>query len=151
LADQDDDRGGHDGASPATITLTTDQGQTDQAQTDQAQTDQSNGQRNGYGNSQTDRYVSAPQSFAPANESPAAPSPQAQAPSQSAGEEVAVTPQEAPRRRSTIREPAPLASAGAPPPAVTPQPTPVVVSNAGEEPAPPKRGWWAKRLLGNKS
>jgi len=60
-----------------------------------------------------------------------------------------------PRRRSTIREPAPIVtSEGAPPvppaaPESTPLPTPIV-SSTSEEPAAPKRGWWAKRLLGDK-
>ncbi|MBS0535268.1 MAG: Rne/Rng family ribonuclease [Proteobacteria bacterium] len=60
-----------------------------------------------------------------------------------------------PRRRSTIREPAPVATSEAvsmpvaPPPAA---PAPVVSSTAPEATAePPKRGWWAKRLLGDKS
>jgi hypothetical protein len=30
-------------------------------------------------------------------------------------------------------------------------PQPVIVSAATEEPAQPKRGWWGKRLLGDKS
>jgi hypothetical protein len=58
--------------------------------------------------------------------------------------------QEAPRRRSTIREPAPVSSgtpsAPAPAPAYEP-PTPVISSTAPET-AAPKRGWWGKRLLG---
>ena len=56
-----------------------------------------------------------------------------------------------PRRRSTIREAAPIAASAAPPaPAPTlPQPTPVIVSTAAEG-AAPKRGWWGKRLLGDK-
>ncbi len=63
--------------------------------------------------------------------------------------------QEPPRRRSTIREPAPIVTSEAspplPPPVVesAPMPTPVV-SSTSEEPATPKRGWWAKRLLGDK-
>ncbi len=58
--------------------------------------------------------------------------------------------QEPPRRRSTIREPAPFAASGASPSLATasPPPTPVVSSTA--EPAAPKRGWWGKRLLGDK-
>jgi ribonuclease E len=56
-----------------------------------------------------------------------------------------------PRRRSTIREPAPIAAGDAPPARATtlPPPTPVVVSTATED-AAPKRGWWGKRLLGDK-
>jgi ribonuclease E len=58
-------------------------------------------------------------------------------------------PQEAPRRRSTIREPAPIgASAQAAAAPVTPPPEPVVSSTAPET-AAPKRGWWGKRLLGD--
>jgi len=64
----------------------------------------------------------------------------------------ATAPQEPPRRRSTIREPAPIGAAGAAPsPApVVPPPTPVVSSTAPEVAAAPKRGWWGKRLLGDK-
>ncbi|MBI2715820.1 MAG: Rne/Rng family ribonuclease [Rhizobiales bacterium] len=72
------------------------------------------------------------------------PVPEAQAP---AGER-----QEPPRRRSTIREPAPIAVEGAPPPTPTiPPPTPVIVTTASEDSGQPKRGWWGKRLLGDKS
>jgi ribonuclease E len=96
-----------------------------------------------------DRPVSAPvyapaAYAAPAEERPAAPEPvrpMTEAPAMS---------QEPPRRRSTIREPAPLATGSSPAPApVLPQP--VVVSTAADEPAQPKRGWWGKRLLGDKS
>jgi len=53
---------------------------------------------------------------------------------------------EAPRRRSTIRE-----SFGTPStPAGAPQSEPVVSSTGGES-ATPKRGWWGRRLLGDKS
>jgi len=61
---------------------------------------------------------------------------------------------EPPRRRSTVREPAPI-SAGADtaqPSAAQPSapaPTPVVSSTGGDT-SQPKRGWWAKRLLGDK-
>jgi ribonuclease E len=61
---------------------------------------------------------------------------------------------EPPRRRSTIREPAPIGIAGSspPPPAPpVPPPTPVVSSTASDDSGQPKRGWWAKRLLGDKS
>jgi ribonuclease E len=60
--------------------------------------------------------------------------------------------QEPPRRRSTIREPAPFASERAPVPSSPAAPsTPVISSTGPEEPATPKRGWWGKRLLGDKS
>jgi ribonuclease E len=61
--------------------------------------------------------------------------------------------QEPLRRRSTIRERAPIAIKGemAPPPSPTlPPPTPVISITSSEEPAAPKRGWWGKRLLGDK-
>ena len=68
--------------------------------------------------------------------------------------ELAATTPAAPdalRRRSTIREPAPFAD-GAAPPASSPSPTTPIVSRPGadESTATPKRGWWAKRLLGDK-
>ncbi len=79
----------------------------------------------------------------PYNPPPASPpSPQAAAPAEP----------EPPRRRSTIREPAPIGAAGAPPPPAPniPPPTPVVSSTASDDSGQPKRGWWAKRLLGDK-
>ncbi len=57
---------------------------------------------------------------------------------------------EPPKRRSTIREPAPFAAEGAAPPSPTlPPPTPVI-SSTSEESGTPKRGWWAKRFSGDK-
>jgi len=73
-----------------------------------------------------------------------------QAPADPPQSEAAMSaPQESQRRRSTIREPAPFAAAGAAPSATPtlPPSTPVVSSTA--EPAAPKRGWWGKRLLGD--
>ncbi|HET7848034.1 MAG TPA: Rne/Rng family ribonuclease [Pseudolabrys sp.] len=63
---------------------------------------------------------------------------------------------EPPRRRSTVREPAPFASSSEsgsamPSPTLPPTPTPIVTSNESGEPAQPKRGWWGRRLLGDKS
>jgi ribonuclease E len=60
---------------------------------------------------------------------------------------------EAPRRRSTTREAAPFSGASAAPsPSPTlPPPSPVISSTASEEGGTPKRGWWAKKLLGDKS
>ena len=63
----------------------------------------------------------------------------------------AASTQEPSRRRSTIREPAPFAGEGTTTtssPASAP--TPVISSTSSEEPAAPKRGWWGKRLLGDK-
>ena len=82
-------------------------------------------------------------SYSPASRpETAAPSPAAPAPES-----------EPPRRRSTIREPAPLAGSGEPSsPSPTlpppPAPTPVVTGNEPGESTQPKRGWWGKRLLG---
>ncbi|MDO8877699.1 MAG: Rne/Rng family ribonuclease [Pseudolabrys sp.] len=91
-----------------------------------------------------DHPVSAPLSAAPAEERVPAPEPVRPV------TETPAAAQEAPRRRSTIREPAPFLAAGAAPAAPVILPTPVVVSTAADEPAPPKRGWWGKRLLGDK-
>jgi ribonuclease E len=59
---------------------------------------------------------------------------------------------EQPRRRSTVREPAPVFSGGAAvvTPLATPQASAPVVTSTAEDNAPkPKRsGWWAKKLLG---
>jgi ribonuclease E len=92
----------------------------------------------------------APMMPPPAPEPRPAPSPVASAPI-----EEPVATQEPPRRRSTIREPAPVSAEGmsAPSPAPVPTPppaAPVVSSTASEEPATPKRGWWGRRLLGDK-
>jgi ribonuclease E len=86
-----------------------------------------------------------PTSYAPSNEP--SPAPAAMEPP-AAGANV----QETPRRRSTIREPAPFASERPPvPPSPAAPSTPVISSTGPEEPATPKRGWWGKRLLGDKS
>jgi ribonuclease E len=54
-----------------------------------------------------------------------------------------------PRRRSTVREPAPVFSGGAPVVTPIPSPAPIVTSTADADASKPKRsGWWAKRLLG---
>ncbi len=82
-----------------------------------------------------------PPAYAPPREEPSATPPEAQP--GGSGEH------ETPRRRSTVREPAPIAMQGAPSPTLPP-PTPVVSSTASEESATPKRGWWGKRLLGDK-
>ena len=89
-------------------------------------------------------YENAPAYSPPAEVRPS-PSPEEySAPSASA--------QERPSRRSTIREPAPFAAAESAPktPSATSPTVPVVSSTGSEEPAAPKRGWWGKRLLGDK-
>jgi ribonuclease E len=99
------------------------------------------------------RYESAPAAadysattasahYSPPSEEPPAPSVQYSATSASA--------QEAPRRRSTIREPVSFSSESAPPPSAGSPSEPVVSSTGPEETAAPKRGWWGKRLLGDK-
>ncbi len=57
---------------------------------------------------------------------------------------------EPPRRRSTVREPAPFGAEAPPPSPTLPPPTPVISSTASEESGTPKRGWWAKRIMGDK-
>jgi ribonuclease E len=111
--------------------------------------DAGHSQRPDYGNGH-DQPVSAPPAYAaPADESPPAVQ---EAPSRAAeAAPAAAASQEAPRRRSTIREPAPFAAGGSTPATTPVLPQPVVVSAATEEPAQPKRGWWGKRLLGDKS
>ena len=56
------------------------------------------------------------------------------------------------RRRSTVREPALGGETQAPPSPTLPppSPSPVISSTGAEESAAPKRGWWGKRLMGNK-
>jgi len=61
---------------------------------------------------------------------------------------------EQPRRRSTVREPAPSFGGGAPVaipmPQPVPMPAPIVTAPAETDDAgkPRRTGWWAKRLLG---
>jgi ribonuclease E len=94
---------------------------------------------------------SAPEWHAPVAEPVTPPTVEAEFPA------PAATPNEAepPRRRSTVREPAPVGLAGsspAPAPApASPAPQPAISLSSPEESAQPKRGWWGKRLLGNKS
>jgi ribonuclease E len=70
-----------------------------------------------------------------------------------ASHDAAPEPEHPPRRRSTVREPAPVFNdTPAPIPMPTPQPAPVVTSAAEADDAtkPRRTGWWAKRLLGGK-
>jgi ribonuclease E len=71
------------------------------------------------------------------------PAPQAAAPAHAE--------QEPPRRRSTIREPASFSGASAAAAPAVPPPTPVISSTVSEDGGQPKRGWWAKKLLGDKN
>jgi hypothetical protein len=54
---------------------------------------------------------------------------------------------EAPRRRSTIRESFGTTSS----PVSAPASAPVISSTGSEETATPKRGWWGRKLLGDKN
>src|SRR5262249_52591814 len=58
--------------------------------------------------------------------------------------------QEPSRRRSTVREPVSFSSDGTPAPSPASPSAPIVSSTGSEESAAPKRGWWGKRLLGDK-
>jgi ribonuclease E len=66
---------------------------------------------------------------------------------------TAAVPAEAPqRRRSTVREAAPIGGGIELPPTPVPppqsEPAPVVTSSASDEAKPRKTGWWAKKFLG---
>jgi len=87
-------------------------------------------------------------SFAPPAPQEPVPQPAAQA-----EQEPPAAPAPEPRRRSTVREPAPVFSGDtvtppAPPPPPAPDPVPVVTSASDDAAKPRRTGWWAKRLLG---
>ena len=89
------------------------------------------------------QYESEPVYAAPVEHHPAPP------PEEPA---AAASEQDVRRRRSTIREPVAFSGEGMPPsPANLPPSTPVVSSSGADEQTTPKRGWWGKRLLGDKS
>ena len=94
------------------------------------------------------RYESEPV-FAPPTDAPPTnhhPAPQPAEPPAAASE------QDVRRRRSTTREPAAFSGEGmTTSPASLPSSNPVVSSSGADEQATPKRGWWGKRLLGDKS
>jgi ribonuclease E len=83
--------------------------------------------------------------YAPPSRADVAPTPPAISPAANADSEP-------PRRHSTIREPAPFTSGegGAPTLSPTIPPPQPVISSTAKENETPKRGWWAKRLLGDK-
>jgi ribonuclease E len=94
------------------------------------------------------RYESEP-AVAPPTDAPPTnhhPAPQSAEPPAAASE------QDVRRRRSTTREPAAFSGEGmSPSPTGLPSSNPVVSSSGSDEQAAPKRGWWGKRLLGDKS
>ncbi len=60
---------------------------------------------------------------------------------------------EAPRRRSTVREPVSWTPSPSPSHAPAPSPAPApepAASRSAADADPPKRGWWARRLMGDK-
>lgn len=80
------------------------------------------------------------------------PPPPAPAPVAAQPEPVSPPPETAPRRRSTVREPAPVTFSGEAPPAPVPSqpvelPQPVVIGPADSDAAaqPRRSGWWRKR------
>jgi ribonuclease E len=91
---------------------------------------------------------------------PAEPQPVATAAPSPAPSEPPPTPEspQLPRRRSTVREPAPVFSQGEPsampgpiPSRSEPIPPPIVTNDSeADENKPRRTGWWAKRLLGGK-
>ncbi|MGB7259235.1 MAG: hypothetical protein WBD48_14255, partial [Pseudolabrys sp.] len=101
-----------------------------------------------------DRPSPPPRDEAPTQESAPAYSPPPPRPETPAPAPTPAAASEPPRRRSTIREPAPFSSgessAPMPSPTLPPPPTPVISSTGEGETAQPKRGWWGKRLLGDK-
>jgi ribonuclease E len=93
----------------------------------------------------------AEQTYAPRIE-PAAVRPAAPPPAPPPAPEPAPEP---PRRRSTVREPAPIFGGSTPAPTPmpsAPQPEPSPAASAPEDDAnkPRRTGWWAKRMLGGK-
>jgi ribonuclease E len=97
------------------------------------------------------RETNAPPAYEPRSYEPPVPSPAASQP-------MASTEPEAPKRRSTIREPAPTFTSGqgfaptprtesANPPAAEPAPAANLPDDASK---PRKTGWWAKRVMGDK-
>ena len=100
------------------------------------------------------REAPQPDTAEPAYASPIEPAPRpepAPQPAAASPEPQPAADREPPRRRSTVREPAPVFSSSAPvvTPMPPPPPAPIVTSTAEADASKPKRsGWWAKRLLG---
>jgi ribonuclease E len=96
--------------------------------------------------------------FAPAPEPSYTPQPEPIAAPPAPPAESAAPP-EPPRRRSTVREPAPVfgpsGSSDLAPPSPPPrvEPTPVITESSvgGDTEKPRRTGWWAKRIMGDKS
>jgi ribonuclease E len=92
--------------------------------------------------------TSLPASYASESSQPQAPQPQAAA-------AIAPAEEPAPRRRSTVREPAPSAgnaetssSPATPPPVSAPQPVITEIGDDDSAEQPRRRGWWSRRFAG---
>ncbi len=103
-------------------------------------------------------YPAAPEADEPPASEPVAAFEAPAAPAAPVAQQQAPVPAEqpAPRRRSTVREPAPVfgdsapAATPAPAPAPVPEPAPATLAapEADDAAKPRRTGWWAKRLLG---
>jgi ribonuclease E len=86
------------------------------------------------------------QPSSPTFEAPPQPAP---APQFEAAPPAPVPASEPPRRRSTVREAAPVFGSSEPVVIPPPPPAPIVISTAeADAPKPKRSGWWAKKLLG---
>jgi ribonuclease E len=98
------------------------------------------------------RETSQPQIAEPTYAPPSEPAPRPEPAAAVASAPPQPIAAEPPRRRSTVREPAPVFTGSAPvvtPMPAPPPPAPTVISTAETDASKPKKsGWWAKRLLG---
>jgi len=103
-----------------------------------------------------EREAEPPQPFRPREAAPVAEAPQRETPPASEPAPVEASPSEAARRRSTVREPAPISvgreHSATHEPAASPSepPQPVVVSPTEDDDSdrPRRSGWWSRRVLG---
>ncbi len=103
-----------------------------------------------------EREAEPPQPFRPHEVAPVAEAPQRETPPASEPAPVEASPSEAARRRSTVREPAPISvgreHSATHEPAASPSepPQPVVVSPTEDDDSdrPRRSGWWSRRVLG---
>lgn len=95
-----------------------------------------------------------PREFAPPSEPMHSETTAASPPSPAPFTPPAAMATEPPRRRSTVREPAPIGGEHSPSPlpvAPPPESNPVVITSGDDANKPRRTGWWAKRILGDKS
>lgn len=109
------------------------------------------GNGSGYDQPRTPTPDIASETYAPRIEPVAA---QPEAPAMTSAAPSPAPSEAPPRRRSTVREPAPVFSEGVPVivPVRAPEPDPAAPPPAAADDAgkPRRTGWWAKRLLGDK-